>query len=295
MLKRVGLFILTNIAVIAIVTVIFALLQALGIVPKGGTSTYGGLFIFCLVWGMAGSGISLFLSKWMAKRAMGVRVIESPSDEFEAWYVSVVTRQAQMLGIKTPEIGIFDDPNPNAFATGATKNSSLVAINTGLIHSMNRDELEAVIGHEMAHVANGDMVTMMLLQGVVNAFVMFFARVIAQVVARNNDGEISQGTYFMVTMVLQILFGILASIITSGFSRYREYRADEGGAKLTSNAQMISALKALGRGANPSAELEGEFAAFGVSGKFGNLFSTHPPLEQRIAALESGHRPSVMA
>ncbi|UNM95850.1 protease HtpX [Ignatzschineria rhizosphaerae] len=286
MLKRFAFFTLTNIAVIAVVTIIMGILQALGIVPAGGTSTYAGLFIFCLVWGMGGSIFSLLISKWAAKRSMGVYIIEEPQNEFETWYVGVVTRQAETLGIKTPEIGIFEDPSPNAFATGATKNSSLVAINTGLINSMNKDELEAVIGHEMAHVANGDMVTMMLLQGVINAFVMFFARVLARVIASQVRSEVAGLVYFATTFVLQILFGILASLITSAFSRYREYRADEGGARLTSSAQMAAALEALKRGPE-AADLEGEFAAFGISGKFGHLFSTHPPLEKRIEALQT--------
>lgn len=285
MFKRFALFTLTNIAILAIVTIVFGILQALGIVPKGGTATYAGLFVFCLIWGMGGSIFSLMISRWVAKRSMGVRVIETPQTEFEAWYVAVVTRQAQTLGIKTPEIGIFEDPNPNAFATGATKNSSLVAINTGLISVMNKDELEAVIAHEMAHVANGDMITMMLLQGVINAFVMFFARVVARAVASQVRSELAGVVYFVATLVLQILFGILASMITSAFSRYREYRADEGGAKLTSSAQMAAALEALKRGPE-AADLEGEFAAFGISGKFGHLFSTHPPLEKRIEALQ---------
>ncbi|MHC5226614.1 protease HtpX [Ignatzschineria sp. LJL83] len=285
MIKRFGLFVLTNIAILAIMTIVFGVLQFLGIIPEGGTSTYTGLFIFCLIWGMGGSIISLMLSKWMAKRSMGVHIIETPQTEFEAWYVGVVTRQAQVLGIKTPEIGIFEDPNPNAFATGATKNSSLVAINTGLINAMNKDELEAVIGHEMAHVANGDMVTMMLLQGIINAFVMFFARIIARVVASQVRDELAGIVYFATTFILQIVFGILASMITSAFSRYREYRADEGGAKLTSNTQMAAALDALKRVSAP-ADLEGEFAAFGISGKFGHLFSTHPPLDKRIEALQ---------
>lgn len=285
MLKRFALFSLTNIAILAIVTIVFGILQAAGIVPAGGTSTYAGLFIFCLIWGMGGSVFSLMISRWAAKRSMGVHVIETPQTEFEAWYVAVVTRQAETLGIKTPQIGIFEDPNPNAFATGATKNSSLIAINTGLINAMNKDELEAVIGHEMAHVANGDMITMMLLQGVINAFVMFFARIVARVVASQVRAEMAGIVYFVSTLVLQILFGILASVITSAFSRYREFRADEGGASLTSSAQMVAALEALKRGPE-AAELEGEFAAFGISGKFGHLFSTHPPLEKRIAALQ---------
>lgn len=286
MFKRFAFFTLTNIAVIAVVTIIMGILQALGFVPVGGTSTYTGLFIFCLVWGMGGSIFSLLISKWAAKRSMGVYVIKEPQNEFESWYVGVVTRQAQTLGIKTPEIGIFEDPSPNAFATGATKNSSLVAINTGLIQSMSKDELEAVIGHEMAHVANGDMVTMMLLQGVINAFVMFFARVLARIIASQVRSEVAGLVYFATTFVLQILFGILASLITSAFSRYREFRADEGGALLTSNAQMAAALEALKRGPE-AADLEGEFAAFGISGKFGHLFSTHPPLEKRIEALQA--------
>lgn len=285
MFKRFALFSLTNIAILAIVTIIFGFLQVLGIVPAGGVSSYTGLLIFCLIWGMGGSIFSLFISKWIAKRSMRVHIINAPQTEFESWYVSVVRRQAEVLGIKIPEIGIFEDPNPNAFATGATKNSSLIAINTGLIHAMSKDELEAVIGHEMAHVANGDMVTMMLLQGVINAFVMFFARIVARVIASQVREELGNVVYFFSTLILQILFGMLASLITSAFSRYREYRADEGGASLTSSAQMVAALEALKRGT--AVDLQGEFASFGISGKFGHLFSTHPPLEKRIEALEA--------
>lgn len=286
MLKRVALWVMMNIAVIAVITIILKV-TGLDTAISGGRGLLP-MLLACAVVGFAGSIISLLMSKSMVKRSMGVRIIETPQNEFEAWYVNVVRRQAETVGVNTPEIGIFDSPEPNAFATGASKNNSLVAISTGLVAVMNRDEVEAVIGHEMAHIANGDMVTMALLQGVLNTFVVFFARIIAQAIASrgNSDSEAtSSGVYFICTIVLQIVFGILAQVIASWFSRYREYRADEGGAKLTSNRQMANALDALRRRPELNQDLPGQFAAFGFTGSLRDLFSTHPPLEKRIEAL----------
>lgn len=291
MFKRVILWAAMNMAVIAVITVILKI-TGLDTAISGGRG-YLPMLLACAVVGFAGSIISLLMSKMMVKRSMGVRIIETPQNEFEAWYVNVVKRQAQAVGIKTPEIGIFDSPEPNAFATGASRNNSLVAISTGLTHVMNKDEIEAVVGHEMAHVANGDMVTMALLQGVLNTFVVFFSRIIAQVIAsRGNSDEnaTSSGVYFICVLVLQVVFGFLAQIIASWFSRYREFRADEGGARLTSNRQMANALDALRRRPEMNQDLPGEFAAFGFTGQIKNLFSTHPPLEKRIEALLEADR-----
>lgn len=286
MLKRGFLWFSTNMAVMAVISI---LLKITGIEEAlGGQESYIGLLFIASLIGFAGSFISLQRSKSMAKRSMGVQIITTPSTEFERWYLGVVEQQARRLGIKTPEVGIFNSPSPNAFATGASKNDSLVAISTGLTKVMTRDEMEAVIGHEMAHVANGDMVTMMLLQGVVNTFVIFLSKVLAAIVAnRGNEGNqrSSHGSQIMFEMLFQLLFGFLAQLITSAFSRYREYRADAGGAKLTSAEQMARALEALQRGARRESDLPDELKAFGIAGGFASLFSTHPPLERRIAAL----------
>ncbi len=286
MFKRIILWTAMNMAVIAVITVILKI-TGLDTAISGGRG-YLPMLLACAVVGFAGSLISLFMSKSMVKRTMGVRVIEQPQSEFEAWYVNIVKRQAEALGVNTPEIGIFDSPEPNAFATGASRNNSLVAISTGLMSVMNKDEIEAVVGHEMAHVANGDMVTMALLQGVLNTFVVFFSRIIAEVIASRGNSEgnsTSSGVYFISVLVLQIVFGFLAQIIASWFSRYREFRADAGGAKLTSNRQMAEALDALRRRPEMNQNLPGEFAAFGFTGSLKDLFSTHPPLEKRIEAL----------
>jgi heat shock protein HtpX len=242
--------------------------------------------------GFSGSLISLFLSKMMAKRGMGVQIIEQPSTPFERWLLETVARQSQAAGIKMPEVGIFDSPEPNAFATGWNRNDALVAVSTGLLQHMTKDEVEAVVGHEISHVANGDMVTLALIQGVVNTFVVFLARIIGhtvdRVVFKNEEGH--GIAYFVVSIVAEILLSFLASMIVMWFSRYREFRADEGGARLSSRTQMANALRALQRVHQPHDLPAGEFAAFGISGNIGEglkvLFSSHPPLEKRIAALE---------
>jgi len=283
---RVLLFAGTNFAIMA---VLFVVLKLLGL--DQGSS--GSVLVMALLFGMGGSMISLFLSKWMAKRAMGVQIIEQPSTPFEHWYLETVARQAQAAGIRMPEVGIFDSPDPNAFATGWNRNDALVAVSTGLLQSMSRDEVEAVIGHEVSHVANGDMVTLALLQGVLNTFVIVLARVIGSVVDGMLRGQNSQDSgpgigNFVVTMIAQVLLSFLATMIVMWFSRYREFRADAGGAQLAGRQNMANALRALQRQHEPQDLPAGEMAAFGISGKIGSLFSSHPPLEQRIAALEQG-------
>ncbi|MDX1346338.1 MAG: protease HtpX, partial [Sedimenticolaceae bacterium] len=237
--------------------------------------------------GFGGSFISLLMSKWLARKTMHVHVIETPSSELESWLVGTVQRQAQQAGIGMPEVGIFDSPSPNAFATGANKNSALVAVSTGLLQNMNRGEVEAVLGHEVSHVSNGDMVTMTLIQGVVNTFVVFFSRIVGHFIDRvvfKTERGYGPG-YFIGSIVAQIIFGLLANIIVAWFSRRREFRADAGGANLSSKRQMADALRALQRVHEPE-PLPQEMAAFGINGGLKSLFSTHPPLEERIAALE---------
>lgn len=225
-MKRIFLFIATNIAVLVVIRVVLAIL---GI---NSTDQVGSLLAYSAVVGFSGSIVSLLMSKTIAKHSVGAVVIDQPQSEEEAWLLATVEAQARQWNLKTPEVAIYNSPEPNAFATGATKNSSLVAVSTGLLDHMTRDEVEAVLAHEMAHVGNGDMVTLTLIQGIVNTFVVFLARIISSMVARNNDGSTSQSTYFMVSMVLQVVFGFLASIIVMWFSRQREYRADAGAAKL---------------------------------------------------------------
>ena len=291
-MKRILLFIATNLAVVLVLGVVLNIVFAVLGIDSRST---GGLLVFCAVFGFGGATISLLISKWMAKRSYGVQVIEQPRNEMEHWLVSTVQRQAQQAGIGMPEVGIYDSPDMNAFATGASRNSSLVAVSTGLMYSMNRDEAEAVLAHEVSHIANGDMVTLTLIQGVVNTFVMFFARIVANVISGffSNDEEEEGGgmggiAYFVTVMILELLFGILASIIVMWFSRQREYRADEGGARLAGREKMIAALERLRHG--HESQLEGSLAAFGINGKRqSELFMSHPPLEKRIQVLRE-HR-----
>ena len=270
-------------------------MQVLGIDDMLASSNAGfnteGILAFSALFGFGGAFLSLAISKFMAKRAMGVRIIEQPSNDTERWIKSTVERFANQSNIGMPEVGIFDQPQPNAFATGMSRNNALVAVSTGLLHHMDRDEVEAVIGHEIAHIANGDMITMGLLQGVLNTFVIFLSRlggfIVDRVILKNQRGH-GIG-YFVTTIVFQILLSILASIITMWFSRRREFRADEGGAQLAGKSKMIRALKRLSQVSEPL-DLEGEFAAFGISGRrtgLSALFLSHPPLEQRIRHLES--------
>ena len=292
-MKRIFFFIITNIAILLVLSIFLSLLGFSGILQSNGIDLdYNSLMLFSLVFGMGGSFISLYMSKWMAKSLAGVKVIKSPNNQFESWYVQIVERQSETLGIRVPEIGIFNSPSPNAFATGSSKNNSLVALSTGLIESMNKDEIEAVIGHEMSHVANGDMVTLSLIQGIINAFVIFFSRVIGHFVDRvilKNERGYGIG-YFFTVIFAQVILGILASTIVCWFSRRREFRADFGGAQLTSKEAMISSLRTLEK--MSAAKLPDQMLAFGISNQ-GNsqtlrkLFSTHPPIRERILALEN--------
>jgi heat shock protein HtpX len=295
-MMRIFLFLITNVAVLVVISVVFRLLGLDGVLMQSGGIDMGALLIMAAIIGFSGSLISLFMSKWMAKRSMGVQIIDQPTTPFEHWLLDTVARQAQQKGIGMPEVGIFDSPDPNAFATGWNRNAALVAVSTGLLQTMTKPEVEAVIGHEMSHVANGDMVTLALLQGVVNTFVVFLSRVIGSVVdgaLRGNEERSGPGIgYFVTSIVAEILLSFLATMVVMWFSRYREFRADAGGAGLTSRRQMADALRALQRGYEPADLHSKEFAAFGISGRFGGgikaLFASHPPLEERIAALESG-------
>jgi heat shock protein HtpX len=290
-MMRILLFLATNAAVLVLISIVFQLLGIEGILAENGVDlNLQALLVLSAVIGFGGSFISLALSKFMAKRAMGVQVITQPRNETERWLVETVRRQAAEAGIGMPEVGIFQSPDPNAFATGMRRNAALVAVSTGLLQNMNADEVEAVLGHEVSHVANGDMVTMGLLQGVVNTFVIFLSRVVGHVVDRVVfKTERGYGpAYFVTTIVAQIFLSVLASMIVMWFSRRREFRADAGGASLSGRHKMIGALRALQRGQQQ--DLPGELAAFGIAGGMGGglkrLFLSHPPLAERIAALE---------
>jgi heat shock protein HtpX len=290
-MKRIVLFLATNIAVLVVISVVLRLFGLDRAVFDATGLNYGALLGFSFVVGFTGAIISLLTSKMMAKRSTGAHVIEQPRDQAEAWLVDTVKRLADRAGIGMPEVAIYEGA-PNAFATGAFKNSALVAVSTGLLQSMNKEEVEAVLGHEVAHVAHGDMVTMTLIQGVVNTFVIFLSRVVGSIVDRTVfKNERGNGPGFFITvMVFQILFGILASIIVAWFSRHREFRADRGSADyLGSPGPMVNALKRLG-GVGEEAALPENIRAFGITDKAGimALFSTHPPIEARIAALQSG-------
>ncbi len=287
---RIGLFLLTNLAVMLVAGVVLSLLGVGSYRTAGGLDLQN-LLIFCAVFGFVGSFISLFLSKWMAKKTMGVQLIEQPRNADEKWLVDTVTELSQKAGIKTPEIGVFAAQESNAFATGWNRNDALVAVSLGLLQRFERDEVKAVLAHEIGHVANGDMITLSLIQGVVNTFVMFFARIIGDLVDRvllkNEDGR---GIAFMVTtFIAEIVLGILASMIVAAFSRYREYRADEAGATLADRGAMIRALQRLQAETSAGVEspLPSSMRAFGISGGMRNLFASHPPLEARIQALRN--------
>lgn len=281
-MMRILLFLATNMAVLVVFNIILSLT---GIQSQDAM----GLLIMAALFGFSGSLISLFLSKTMALRSVNGQVIEQPRNESERWLVETVRSQAERAGLAMPQVAIYHSVDVNAFATGPSKNNSLVAVSTGLLNAMTRDEAEAVLAHEVSHIKNGDMVTMTLLQGVLNTFVIFISRIIAKAVASNRDGETSQGMYFMVSMVLEIVFGILASMIAMWFSRYREYRADAGAADLAGKQKMIAALQRLQAVHEPQ-EMEGQLAAFAINGKRGGLaalFMSHPPLEKRIDALRN--------
>jgi heat shock protein HtpX len=289
-MMRIFLFIATNAAILVVVSIAFNVLGLSSALDAQGVDlNLNALLIMSAIIGMTGSVISLAMSKWSAKRAMGVYVIEQPQNQTEQWLVSIVSRQARQAGIDMPEVGIFQTPDANAFATGMSKNSSLVAVSTGLLQNMSPDEVEAVVGHEISHVANGDMVTMALMQGVVNTFVYFFATVIGHVVDRVVfKTERGYGpAYYITQMAAQIVLGILASMLVMWFSRYREFKADAGGANLAGREKMIGALRALQRG-HEAQDLPGQLAAFGINGGgMSKLFMSHPPLEERIAALQN--------
>ncbi len=293
MFKRIGLFILTNVLVLTVVTIVLQVFGVSGYMTTQGID-YKSLLIFCLVWGMVGSFISLALSRWMAKKMMGVQLIDSKNAQGHQWLIDMVyniSRQAKLPAM--PEVGIFQSDDINAFATGPSKSKSLVAVSSGLISFMSKDEIEGVIAHEIAHIKNGDMVTLTLIQGVVNAFVMFLARVVAFFAAQAVKEEQQQIVHFISVIVLQILFGILGSTVVAWFSRKREFRADSGSGKLVGREKMIAALEALQRVKGqivPDKRTEA-IASLQISdnsgkSKFLSLFATHPPLEERIAALK---------
>ncbi len=290
-MKRIFLFLMTNLAIMLVLSVTVHLLGADRFLTKQGLDL-SALLVFAAIFGFGGSFISLLMSKWIAKRSTGAQVIEQPRTETERWLVETVRHQAQQAGIGMPEVAIFDSPDVNAFATGANRNSALVAVSSGLLNSMTRDEAEAVLGHEITHVANGDMVTLALIQGVVNTFVIFMARVIGYFVDRVVfKSERDNGPAFWITsMVAELVLGILASTIVMWFSRQREFRADAGGARLSQTSKMIAALERLKAQMQP-AQLPDQMAAFGISGGlahgFKRLFMTHPPLDERIARLRA--------
>lgn len=294
-MKRVVLFVLTNLAVLVVLGIVVNVLGANQFLSRSGIDLPT-LLVFAAVFGMGGSFISLAMSKWIAKMSTGAQVIEQPRNRTEQWLLQTVSAQAARANIGMPEVAIFQAPEPNAFATGASRNNALVAVSTGLLQTMNEDEVEAVLGHEISHVANGDMVTLTLIQGVLNTFVIFLARVVGFVVdralsSRNEEEYQGPGIGFWITsMIAEILLGVLASIIVMWFSRQREFRADAGGAHLAGRTKMIAALERLRQVAEPS-HLPSEMAAFGINGGLGDglkrLFMSHPPLEERIAALRA--------
>ncbi|MEM9396863.1 MAG: protease HtpX [Pseudomonadota bacterium] len=296
---RIILFLATNLAVMVLVGVVFSLLGFESVLAANGVDlNLPALLVFCGLFGMGGAMISLFLSKWMAKRGTGAYVIEAPRNNDERWLVATVTELAERAGIKTPEIAIFPSESPNAFATGWNRNDALVAVSAGMMRQFPANEVRAVIGHEIGHIANGDMVTLTLLQGVVNTFVMFFARVIGHTVDRVVfKTERGHGIgYYVVSFVADIVLGMLASMIVFKFSRWREFRADAAGASLASRQDMIGALERLMGKQDRAEDLPGELTAFGISERglngrsnFRALFASHPPLEQRIAALRANH------
>jgi heat shock protein HtpX len=290
MFKRAALFIATNLAVMVLLGIVLSVLQGFFGVALGNTGT---LLVFAALFGFGGSIISLLISKWMAKRSTGARVIEQPRNEAEQWLLATVRRQAEAAGIKVPEVAIYDAPEINAFATGPSRNNSLVAVSTGLLRALDRDEAEAVLAHEVSHVANGDMVTMALIQGVLNTFVIVLARVVGRVIdgyiSGNREGGPGFG-YYIIVFVLDMVFGLFASMIAMWFSRRREFRADAGGASLAGRDKMVAALQRLAQNRDQST-LPKQIAAFGISGAAAHglrrLLMSHPPLEERIVALRA--------
>ena len=293
-MKRIVLFLITNLAIIIVLSIVLSLLGVESILDEQGIGIdMSSLIIFAAVLGFGGSFISLAISKWTAKRLTGARVITSPGNDMEAWLIQTVRRLAEKADIGMPEVALYESPDVNAFATGMRRNNALVAVSSGLLRSMNSDEAEAVLAHEISHVANGDMVTLALIQGVVNTFVIVLSRLVGHLVDRVVfKTERGHGPAFFITSILaQVVFGILASIIVFWFSRQREFRADAGGARLAGREKMVSALEKLQRSVNRP-HLPDQMAAFGISGRMkqgiSRLFMTHPPLEERLEALKSG-------
>jgi heat shock protein HtpX len=292
MFKRIALFLATNLAVMVLFGLVLNVLQNFFGIRLGNN---GQLLLIATLFGFGGAVVSLLISKWMAKRTTGMHLIEQPRNEAELWLVNTVRRQAEAAGIKMPEVGIYDAPEINAFATGPSRNNSLVAVSTGLLRAMSRDEAEAVLGHEVSHVANGDMVTMTLIQGVLNTFVIYFARIVGRIIdgmiSGNRDSDGPSFFYYIIVFVLDIVFGLLASLIAMWFSRWREFRADAGGANLAGREKMIAALRRLAQTYGQST-LPNQVAAFGISGGIAHglrgLFMSHPPLEERIQRLQQG-------
>ncbi|MBB5883065.1 protease HtpX [Xanthomonas sp. LMG 8992] len=288
MFNRIALFLITNLAVLVLAGIV---MSVFGVNPN----QMGGLLVMAAIFGFGGSLVSLLLSKFMAKRATGAQVITEPRNHTERWLLQTVQRQAQAAGIGMPEVAVYDGPEINAFATGANRNNALVAVSTGLLQNMTEDEAEAVLGHEISHIANGDMVTMALLQGVLNTFVIVLARVVGGVIdsylSGNRDGRRGLA-YFAIVMVLELVFGLFATMIAMWFSRYREFRADAGGASLAGRAKMIAALQRLELNHGQST-LPSQVQAFGIAGGLGQglrkLFMSHPPLAERIATLRASH------
>ena len=295
-MMRILLFLATNLAVILVASITLSLLGVGSVHDGQGGMNLQSLLIFCAVFGFAGSFVSLFMSKWMAKRSTGARVIEQPQTQQERWLLSTVEELARTAGIGMPEVAIFPSRAPNAFATGWNKNASLVAVSEGMLQRFSPAEVKAVMAHEIGHVANGDMVTLSLIQGVVNTFVMFFARIIGNFVDRavfKNEGEGPGIGYFIATIFAELVLGILASIIVMWFSRQREFRADAAGAQLAGAGAMIAALEHLKAEQGIPVEMPGEMTAFGINGGLKNglagLLMSHPPLDERIAALRAGN------
>jgi heat shock protein HtpX len=291
MITRIFLFVLTNILVITTVSIVCSVFGLNGYLDETGLN-YGSLFVFCLLWGMVGSFISLAISRWVAKRVLKIKVIDPAAPAEYDWLVNMVHSIAQRASLPAmPEVGVFASDDVNAFATGPTKSRSLVAFSTGLLDLMDREEVEGVAAHEIAHIQNGDMVTMTLLQGVINAFVMFFARIFAHAASQSVREELSGIVWFVTVIVFQIFFGILGAIVTAWFSRRREFRADAGSAKLSGRAAMVKALEKLQADkAVHEQQMPASMAALGIRGKSKGIlaaWATHPPLEQRIAALNN--------
>ena len=287
-MKRILLFVATNLAIMAMLSIVFGLLGITGILRAGG-SGYAGLMVFSLVWGFGGAMVSLLISRWAAKMAMGVQLVDGKTGHGELdWLYQTVAQLTRKAGLPMPEVGIYDSPEVNAFATGPSKNRSLVAVSSGLMRSMRREEIEGVLAHEVTHIQNGDMVTMTLVQGVVNAFSIFFSRVIANIVRQMVDSRISGLVYFVTVFVFQIVFSLLGAMVVAWFSRAREFRADAGAAVLSSRSNMVAALQRLQANQALVENSQPQLATMKINGAKGMmaLLSTHPPLDERIAALQ---------